>query len=120
MRHAAIVCPQTRLLLDPQRAPVVAQIFAWRTVDRLGAITIANRLNADPAAYPSPKPGGWTTGGVYAILRNPKYTGHMVYGRRRSTGSRRFHDVPQDQWIWSRRKLIRRSSPGPPGTPLRP
>ena len=36
-----------------------------------------------------------------AILRNPKYTGHMVYGRRRSTGSRRFHDAPQDQWIWS-------------------
>jgi site-specific DNA recombinase len=25
----------------------------------------------------------------------------MVYGRRRSTGRRRFHDVPQDQWIWS-------------------
>jgi site-specific DNA recombinase len=92
---------KTRLLLDPQRAPVVAQIFTWRTVDRVGATTIARRLNADPAACPSPKPGGWTTGGVYAILRNPKYTGHMVYGRRRSTGSRRFHDAPQDQWIWS-------------------
>ena len=25
----------------------------------------------------------------------------MVYGRRRSTGRRRFHTVPQDQWIWS-------------------
>jgi len=88
-------------VLDAHRAPVVAQIFTWRTVDKLGATTIANRLNADPAAYPSPKPGGWTTGTVYAILRNPKYTGHMVYGRRRSTGRRRFHDVPQDQWIWS-------------------
>ena len=85
---------KTRLVLDPARAPVVAQIFAWRTADRLGAMTIANRLNADPAAYPSPKPGGWTTGRVYAILRNPKYTGHMVYGRRRSTGGRRFHDRP--------------------------
>jgi len=92
---------KTRLVLDAHRAPVVAQIFTWRTVDKLGATTIANRLNADPAAYPSPKPGGWTTGTVYAILRNPKYTGHMVYGRRRSTGRRRFHDVPQDQWIWS-------------------
>ena len=83
------------------RAPVVEQIFAWRTADKLGVTTITNRLNAEPGRYPSPKPGGWTAGGVYAILRNPKYTGHMVYGRRRSTGRRRFHDVPQEQWIWS-------------------
>jgi Recombinase len=82
-------------------APVVAQIFTWRAVDKLGVTTITNLLNADPGRCPSPKPGGWTAGGVYAILRNPKYTGHMVYGRRRSSGSRRFHGVPQDQWIWS-------------------
>ena len=89
------------IIADPQRAPVVAQIFTWRTVDRLGVTTITNRLNADPGRYPSPKPGGWTAGGVYAILANPKYTGHMVYGRRRSAGRRRFHDAPQEQWIWS-------------------
>jgi hypothetical protein len=92
---------KTRLVLDPQRAPVVAQIFTWRTADRLGVITITNRLNADPGAYPSPKPGGWNATTVYALLSNPKYTGHMVYGRRRSTSRRRFHTVPQDQWIWS-------------------
>ena len=92
---------KTRLIVDPARAPVVEQVFTWRTVDKLGVTTITNRLNADPTACPSPKPGGWTAGGVYAILRNPKYTGHMVYGRRRSTGRRRFHDVPPDQWIWS-------------------
>src|SRR5215831_10019854 len=92
---------KTRLVLDSQRAPVVAQIFAWRTVDKLGVTTITNRLNADPARYPSPKPGGWNATTVYAILQNPKYTGHMVYGRRRSTGRRRFHTVSQDQWIWT-------------------
>src|ERR1051326_8948402 len=92
---------KTRLLLDPLRAPVVAQIYAWRTGDRLGVTTITNRLNADPAAYPSPKPGGWNTTTVYALLANPKYTGHMVYGRRRSAGRRRFHTVPQEQWIWT-------------------
>src|SRR5215469_16228820 len=39
---------KTRLVLDPSRAPVVAQIFAWRTTDRLGVVTITSRLNADP------------------------------------------------------------------------
>src|SRR6266851_5386312 len=48
---------KTRLILDPARAPVVAQIFTWRTVDRFGATTITNRLNADLGRYPSPKPG---------------------------------------------------------------
>ena len=75
---------KTRLILDPARAPVVEQIFTWRTADKLGVTTITNRLNADPAAYPSPQPGGWNSTTVYALLGNPKYTGHMVYGRRRS------------------------------------
>jgi hypothetical protein len=92
---------KTRLVLDPGRAPVVAQIFTWRTVDKLGVTTITTRLNADPARCPSPKPGGWTASTVYALLRNPKYTGHMVYGRRRSTGGKHFRKSPPEQWIWS-------------------
>jgi site-specific DNA recombinase len=92
---------KTRLALDHLRAPVVGQIFTWRTVDKLGMPTIAARLNADPARYPAPRPGsGWTTQTVYAILSNPKYTGHMVYGRRRTRNGRRVH-VPPDQWLWS-------------------
>src|SRR5215469_3729131 len=39
---------KTRLALDPKHAPVVAQIFTWRTTDRLGVVTITSRLNADP------------------------------------------------------------------------
>jgi len=111
---------KTRLVLDPVRAPVVEQIFTWRTVDKLGVTTITDRLNADPGRCPSPKPGGWTTSAVYAILRNPKYTGHMVYGRRRSASGRRHHYVPQDQWIWSPEQTHPRSSPAPLGTPRRP
>ena len=92
---------KTRLTLDPARAPVVEQIFTWRIVDKLGMPTIAARLNADPARYPAPRPGpGWTTQTVYAILGNPKYTGHMVYGRRRTRNGRRV-TVPPDQWLWS-------------------
>jgi hypothetical protein len=76
---------KTRLVTDPARAPVVAQIFTWRTVGRLGIPEITGRLNTDHGAYPPPDPGkGWTASGVYSILGNPKYTGRMVFGRRRT------------------------------------
>ena len=42
----------------------------------------------------------WRESTVGAILANPKYTGHMVYGRRRKTG-RTHVPVPPDRWIWS-------------------
>ncbi len=92
---------KTRLALDPVRAPVIEQIFTWRVIDKLGMTTIAKRLNADPARYPAPRPeSGWTTQTVFAVLGNPKYTGHMVYGRRRTRQGRRVK-VPADQWLWS-------------------
>ena len=54
-----------------------------------------------PGPLPAPRPrSGWTTQTVYAILGNPKYTGHMVYGRVRTRNGRRV-TVPPDQWLWS-------------------
>ena len=94
---------KARLTLDPVRAPVIAQIFTWRVVDKLGIPAIAGRLNADPVKYPPPNPAavtGWTAQNIAAMLRNPKYTGYMVYGRHRTRNGRRV-PVPQDQWLWS-------------------
>jgi site-specific DNA recombinase len=91
---------KTRLALDPVRAPVVVQIFTWRLIDKLGAPAIAARLNADPARYPAPGKPGWTAQAVHVILRNPKYTGHMVFGRRRTRNGHRIQAHPQD-WLWS-------------------
>jgi len=92
---------KSRLILDPARAPVIARMYAWRTVDKLGCPAIAARLNADPAAYPPPNPGtGWTAQNVRVMLANPKYTGHMVYGRHRNRNGHRT-PVPMDQWLWS-------------------
>ena len=89
------------LILDPARAPVIGQIFTWRTVDKLGCPAIAARLNADPAAYPPLNLAtGWTAQNVRVILANPKYTGYMVYGRHRTRNGRRT-PVPPDQWLWS-------------------
>jgi len=91
---------KTRLLPDPQRAPVVARMFAWRTEDKLGLAAITARLNADPAACPPPRDGGWTIPGVRSILANPKYTGYMVFGRHRRINGHNLPMPPAD-WLWS-------------------
>lgn len=68
---------KTRLILDPVTAPVVAQIFNWRVLDRVGINTIARRLNTDPDRYPPPngKAVCWQVSVIARILANPKYTG---------------------------------------------
>src|SRR5713101_8037514 len=38
---------KTRLVPDPARAPVVAHIYTWRTMDKLGVPEITARLNTD-------------------------------------------------------------------------
>ena len=55
-----------------------------------------------PRPLPGPEPGltGWTPQNLAAMLRNPKYTGYMVYGRHRTRNGRRI-PVPPDQWLWS-------------------
>jgi site-specific DNA recombinase len=92
---------KSRLIPDPARAPAVTQIFHWRVITRLSIAALVARLNADPAAYPPPRTGGWIKPTVTALLANPKYTGHMVYGRTRTTNSGRTRPAPPDQWIWS-------------------
>ena len=97
---------KSRLVTDPVRGPVVTQIFDWRVTGKLSIKAITARLNADPAAYPAVDERGWAKTTVVAILANPKYTGHMVYGRTRKTGtSSKARPVPQDQWIWSPRPV---------------
>ena len=78
----------------------MAQIFTWRVIGTLGMPTIAARLNANPARYPAPTGRGWAPQTVFAVLSNPKYTGHMVYSRQRKRNGHRV-TVPQSEWLWS-------------------
>ncbi len=99
---------KTRLILDPDRAPVIDRIFTWRAIDKLGLPAIAARLNADTARYPAVTPAtGWTAQNLAQILRNPNYTGHMVYGRRRNRNGRIIPRPP--------RPVALVTGPGPPG-----
>ena len=98
---------KTRLLPDPVRGPVVTRIFTWRSAERLGYQTIAERLNADLTANPPPtaldparQRDAWSRSAVREILRNPKYSGFMVYNRRASS-SRNGKVNPPSAWIWS-------------------
>jgi site-specific DNA recombinase len=97
---------KTRLRPDPVRAAVVRQIFAWRVTERLGYRAIAERLSQDRDRYPppvSPDPARsrdcWGYSAVLEVLRNPKYTGYMVWNRRASKKGGRHN--PPEAWIWS-------------------
>lgn len=96
-----------RLVPHPVQGPVVARIFSMRIVDRRGYDSIATALNQDLALNPPPEPtcgrkqiGRWTGSAVREVLRNPKYTGYMVYNRRsyKQHGGR---CNPPEEWIWS-------------------
>ena len=97
---------KTRLVPDPQQAPVVAHIYNLRVVERLGYDAIAARLNTDPDRFPVPEPtsahrrrGVWSGSAVRDVLHNPKYTGYMVWNRRATKSGGRLN--PPSAWVWS-------------------
>lgn len=38
---------------------------------------------------------------IARILANPKYTGHMVYGRTATKNGKHGRKTPADRWLWS-------------------
>lgn len=86
-----------RLVIDPETAPVVRQIFAWR-LEKRGYSEIAKRLNE--GKVPSPSMARllsgqlhnensltlgnlWTAAAIKRIIRHMVYEGHMVQGKER-------------------------------------
>jgi site-specific DNA recombinase len=71
--------------IDQLEAPVVREIFE-RYVERRESITrIAKSLTAQSVPTRTGTPH-WGSSTIWAILRNPAYTGLAAYGRRRVTG----------------------------------
>lgn len=91
---------RTRLVIEPVEAATVKMIFTWRGEDGLSVTAIRQRLLA--ARYPAPldpdtgQPGAWTHAIIRAILRNPKYLGRQLWGRRHHG-----RQAPRDVWVWS-------------------
>jgi site-specific DNA recombinase len=84
-------------------------IFEDYCVRRLGLGEIINKLNSDLARYPPPAANPtdemalektWNRSQLWAMLRNPKYTGYNVWGRHdKRPGRPRIR--PREQWVWS-------------------
>lgn len=105
---------KNRLVIDPEPAAVVRQIYRW-CLEGYGRQRIACMLNdrgvVSPARYREER--GWGGGGparsgcglwnavtVWRILHNEMYTGVMVQGRTRKVSykSKAKVSVPEDQW----------------------
>ena len=82
-----------KLIVDPETAPIVRQIFAWKA-DGVGTSQICRRLNdagvLAPLRYRLEKgivkseryrDNVWQVKSVLTILENPVYLGHIVQGK---------------------------------------
>jgi hypothetical protein len=102
---ASMGATRARLVPDPETGPWVTRIYEWRVYEKLSRPAIARRL--DRAGAPSPDGKGWGPSAVAHILKNPKYTGRVVLGRTRNTGTsqrkgeRKVRDVPRAYWTWA-------------------
>ena len=104
-----------RLVIEPEAAQIVRQIFQWSWEGR-GRQAIAQMLNdrgvPNPTAYKRergwlrgpPEGGGgtlWNKTTVWRILRNEMYAGVMLQGRRRKASykSKTLLPVPEEEWF---------------------
>ena len=79
---------KSRLVIDPDEAPIVLQIFVLWTVKELGVTAIADLLNERTVPCPTatnPRVNAtrrWSKATINAMLRNPVYLGKQVWDRR--------------------------------------
>lgn len=111
--RAAQGATKTRLVADPQRGEVITEMFMLRVHDAKTYREIADLFNADPDRYPPPVPTRehgerrWRWPVVRDMLRNPKYTGHMVWNRSTCREGvtvrrkKRKRPIRPSEWVWS-------------------
>jgi site-specific DNA recombinase len=103
----------SRLRIDPVKATVVSQIFAWYTdlQQHVSLYWVAKKLSDDQV--PTPKGGvRWNVATIRGILRNPAYKGTAYSGRTRPAPARQrksalqpigsgqsIQPTPTEEWI---------------------
>ena len=108
---------KNKLIVDEETAPIIRYIYEL-ALDGLGQAAIAKRLNSEKIATPlvhrknkgthtsrgwtaKAEVSYWTTSNVGKILRDIRYAGTMVSGRRTQVAplSKKTKAVPRDEWI---------------------
>jgi hypothetical protein len=128
--------PRRKLVVDPEEARWVRQIFAWFVQDLVRIDEIIRRLNDNPEIPLPPKSanGAWTRQAVRTVLMNPRYRGWWEYGKTqtlwqakkdyarqvareeplRAAQIEELRIVPDDLWYGAQRRLagLERTSVG--------
>jgi len=97
---------KSRLVLgDPNRIKFVKQIFDWYVIEGVGYKSIADRLNKAGIKTPmggrrrTSKEAKWCSTTIMSILKNPVYTGDMVWNR---LSFARFHKISDGKAVQTR------------------
>lgn len=107
-----------KLVVNPETAPVVQDIFKWYVYEGMNKNAICKKLIAmgvpSPTAYKKQKgmkyhnsqcdSGNvyWSTRTILNMLKNPTYLGHMVQGRHQ-VKSYKVHTIvpiPEEDWFY--------------------
>ena len=88
-----------KLVIVPEQAEVVRQIYSYAVNQGMGYQKIANTLNQN--AVPAPILDKWKSGTVRSILTNPVYMGVIAYNRRKNNHADCTR-LDRSEWVYSR------------------
>lgn len=88
-----------KLVIVPEQAEVVRQIFGYAVNQGMGFLKIANTLNEN--GVPAPILDQWKNGTVRSILTNPIYMGYIAYNRRKN-GHANSTRLDRKEWTYAR------------------
>ena len=88
-----------KLVIVPEQAEIVRQIYSYAVNQGMGFQKIANTLNEN--GVPAPILEKWKSGTVRSILMNPIYMGYVAYNRRRD-GHANCTRLDRREWTYAR------------------
>jgi len=88
-----------KLVIVPEQADIIKQIFRHAVNQGMGYEKIANTLNKN--GVPAPILDKWKGGTIRSILTNPVYMGYIAYNRRKN-GHANSTRLDRKEWTYSR------------------
>lgn len=88
-----------KLVIVPEQAEIVRQIYSYAVNQGMGFQKIANTLNEN--GVPAPILEKWKNGTVRSILTNPIYMGYVSYNRRKN-GHANSTRLDRREWTYAR------------------